>query len=62
MVTEPRLERISGKYFQGTRDVPSSKDSCDPAIATDLWESSAAMVKLTPDETLPRLKLPSAAA
>jgi light-dependent protochlorophyllide reductase len=62
MVTDSRLERISGKYFQGTRDVPSSKDSYDPAMATDLWESSASMVKLTPDETILRLKLPSSAA
>ena len=62
MVTEPRYDRISGKYFQGTRDVPSSKDSYDPAMAVDLWESSAAMVKLSPDETSLRLKsAPSAA-
>ena len=53
---------ISGKYFQGARDVPSSKDSYDPAMAAELWESSAAMVKLTPDETILRLRsAPSAA-
>ena len=62
MLTEPRFERISGKYFQGTRDVPSSKDSYDPAMAMDLWESSVAMVKLMPDETILRLRsAPSAA-
>ncbi|MGC2494812.1 MAG: SDR family NAD(P)-dependent oxidoreductase [Candidatus Binatus sp.] len=62
MVTDPRFERISGKYFQGARDVPSSKDSYDPAMAAELWESSAAMVKLTPDETILRLRsTPSAA-
>ena len=62
MVTAPRFERISGKYFQGTRDVPSSKDSYDPAMASDLWESSAAMVKLEPDETILKLRsTPSAA-
>jgi light-dependent protochlorophyllide reductase len=62
MVTEPRFDRISGKYFQGARDVPSSKDSYDPAMAAELWESSAAMVKLTPDETTRRLRsTPSAA-
>jgi light-dependent protochlorophyllide reductase len=62
MVTDPRFERISGKYFQGTRDVPSSKDSYDPVIATELWESSASMVKLAPDETILRLRsTPSAA-
>ena len=62
MVTEPRFERISGKYFQGVRDVPSSKDSYDPAMAAELWESSAAMVKLTSEETILRLRsTPSAA-
>jgi light-dependent protochlorophyllide reductase len=62
MVTEPRFERISGKYFQGARDVPSSKDSYDPAMASELWESSASMVRLTPDETILRLRsTPSAA-
>ena len=54
MVTEPRYDRISGKYFQGTRDVPSSKDSYDPAMAAELWESSAAMVKLARSETILR--------
>jgi NAD(P)-dependent dehydrogenase (short-subunit alcohol dehydrogenase family) len=62
MVSEPRFERISGKYFQGTRDVPSSIDSYDPAMAADLWESSAAMVRLMPSETMLGLKsAPSAA-
>ena len=62
MVTDPRFDRISGKYFQGSRDVPSSKDSYDPVIATELWESSASMVKLAPDETILRLRsTPSAA-
>ena len=49
MVIEPRFARISGKYFQGARDVPSSKDSYDPAMATELWESSESMVRLTPE-------------
>ncbi len=62
MVVEPRFGRMSGKYFQGTRDVPSSKDSYDPTMATDLWEASAGMVKLTHDETVLRLRsAPSAA-
>jgi light-dependent protochlorophyllide reductase len=62
MLTDPRFERISGKYFQGLRDVPSSKDSYDPSMATELWESSASMVKLTPDETILRLRSASSAA
>ena len=62
MVTEPRFERISGKYFQGAREVPSSKDSYDPAMASELWDSSAAMVKLTASETILRLRSASSAA
>ena len=62
MVTEPRFERISGKYFQGARDVPSSKDSYDPAMAAELWQSSAAMVKLTLDETILKLRSSPSAA
>jgi hypothetical protein len=62
LVSEPRFEGVSGKYFEGVREVPSSKDSYDPAIASELWESSASMVKLTPDETILRLRsAPSAA-
>jgi light-dependent protochlorophyllide reductase len=62
MITEPRFERISGKYFQGARDVPSSKDSYEPAMASELWESSASMVRLTPDETVLRLRSAHSAA
>jgi len=62
MITAPRFERISGKYFQGERDVPSSKDSYDPAMAAELWESSAAIVKLTSDETILRLRSTASAA
>ncbi len=62
LVTEPGFEHVSGKYFEGVREVPSSKDSYDPAIASELWESSASMVKLTLDETILRLRsAPSAA-
>jgi light-dependent protochlorophyllide reductase len=62
MVTGPRFVRISGKKLQGTRDVPSSKDSYDPAMAMELWEASATMVKLAPGATIVRLRsAPSAA-
>ena len=38
------------------------QDSYDPAMAAELWESSAAMVKLAPDETVLKLRsAPSAA-
>ncbi len=57
-----RIRAHLGKYFQGTRKVPSSKDSYDPAMALILWESSASMVKLEPDETILKLRsTPSAA-
>ena len=62
LVTDSRFESISGKYFQGLQDVPSSKDSYDPAMATELWESSASMVKLMPEETILRPRSASSAA
>jgi NAD(P)-dependent dehydrogenase (short-subunit alcohol dehydrogenase family) len=58
LVTDPRLEGVSGRYFQGFRDVRSSKESYDAGKAAELWETSAALVQLGRDET----PLPLAAA
>jgi len=52
LVIDPSLERVSGKYYSGTKEVPSSKESYDMGKACELWESSAKMVKLTREETL----------
>ena len=41
LVLDPGLERVSGKYFEGARAVPSSDESYDEAKAAELWEGSA---------------------
>jgi NAD(P)-dependent dehydrogenase (short-subunit alcohol dehydrogenase family) len=52
LVLDPSLERISGKYYSGLKEVPSSKESYDLQKAFELWETSANLVKLTHAENL----------
>ncbi len=44
------LENVTGKYFDGLEEVQSSDESYDERKATELWESSAALVELSPRE------------
>jgi NAD(P)-dependent dehydrogenase (short-subunit alcohol dehydrogenase family) len=55
LVLDPGLEGVSSKYFVGRRSVPSSKDSYNGRKAAELWESSATMVRLKPEETILRI-------
>jgi light-dependent protochlorophyllide reductase len=55
LVLDPELEEVSGKYFVRRKSVPSSKDSYDERKAAELWESSVAMVRLKPEETILRI-------
>src|SRR4029077_13723131 len=52
LALDPELEGVSGKYFVGRKSVPSSKDSYHEHKASELWESSVAMVHLKPDEAI----------
>lgn len=52
LILDPSLEKVSGKYYSGLQDEPSSKESYDQKKAFELWESSAEMVKLAQEETL----------
>ena len=52
LVLDPALERVSGKYYSGLKEVPSSKESYDTEKACELWEASAKLVKLTQAETV----------
>jgi len=52
LVLDPALENVSGMYFVGRNAVLSSKQSYDEQKAAKLWEASAAMVSLRPDETV----------
>ncbi len=55
MVTDPALERASGKYFEIGIEARSSEESYDREMAKELWEASARLVRLVPEETLPGL-------
>lgn len=55
MVTDPALEGASGKYFEIGREARSSEESYDREKARELWDASAELVGLDPDETLPGL-------
>jgi hypothetical protein len=44
LVLDPDLEHVSGKYFQGMVEIPSSQESYDRDKASDLWEFSAEIV------------------
>jgi light-dependent protochlorophyllide reductase len=55
LVLDPDLDGVSGKYFVGQRSVQSSKESYDECKAAELWESSVAMVRLKPEETILRV-------
>ncbi len=52
LVLDPALERVSGKYFAGMEERPSSQESYDQQKAALLWEGSAELVKLQPTETI----------
>lgn len=43
LVLDPALAGTTGKYFSGTRELPSSEDSYDQAKAVDLWHTSVAL-------------------
>ena len=51
LVTDPQLEGMTGRYFEGFRDIPSSQESHDERKAADLWTASAELVQLARDET-----------
>ena len=46
LVTEERFAEISGRYFDGFHEVPSSVESRDEAKARSVWEQSARLANL----------------
>jgi light-dependent protochlorophyllide reductase len=52
LVLDPELEGVSGKYFFGRKQVPSSKQSYDERQTAELWDASAEMVGLRREETI----------
>ena len=53
LVTDPALAGVTGRYYEGEREVESSPESHDRDKARELWETSAEMVGLQPHETMP---------
>jgi NAD(P)-dependent dehydrogenase (short-subunit alcohol dehydrogenase family) len=51
LVLDPALERVTGKYFAGEKETRSSEESYDPGKAKELFDASAALVGLRPEET-----------
>lgn len=47
LILDSSLENVTGKYFDGLEEVQSSDESYDERKATELWESSAKLVKLS---------------
>jgi len=43
LIYDPALEGVTGKYFEGLREIRSSTDSYDSARASKLWTVSAAL-------------------
>ena len=56
LVTDPDLEDVSGKYFEGKKEIRSSELSYDRENAAELWETSAELVGLGSEETVPRME------
>lgn len=50
LILDPALESVTGKYYSGMKEEPSSKESYDTTRALELWESSVNLVKLGKDE------------
>jgi NAD(P)-dependent dehydrogenase (short-subunit alcohol dehydrogenase family) len=52
LATSPLFDDVTGKYFEGKKEIRSSKQSYNKENAQDLWKASADLVKLSADETI----------
>jgi light-dependent protochlorophyllide reductase len=58
LILDPGLESVTGKYFVGTTETPSSQESNDAVKSKALWEGSARLVGLPVEEmTVPAFQL-----
>ncbi|MBA2510479.1 MAG: SDR family NAD(P)-dependent oxidoreductase [Actinomycetota bacterium] len=62
LVSEPRFGGVTGKYFVGHEAQRSSDESYDREKAAELWEASARLVSLRPEETILRVETPASGA
>jgi light-dependent protochlorophyllide reductase len=52
LVLDPLLDNATGQYFDGLEETQSSDESYDQQKATELWESSTELVKLSSREAM----------
>lgn len=52
LVTSPLFNNVTGKYFEGIKEIKSSKLSYSKENAQDLWDTSVNLVKLSREETI----------
>jgi NAD(P)-dependent dehydrogenase (short-subunit alcohol dehydrogenase family) len=50
LLIDAKYSGVSGKYFDGFREIPSSKQSRDEAKASEVWEQTARLAGLAQDE------------
>ncbi len=49
---DPKFENVTGKYFEGDREIPSSVDSHSIEYAADLWSTSIELTHVTAQDAL----------
>ena len=52
LILDPKLDRVTGKYFSGMKMIDSSQASYDRTLAKQLWEGSIKLTQLKPEETI----------
>ena len=52
LAMSPLFNGVTGKYFEGKKEIKSSKQSYNKENAMDLWNTSINLVKLSKDETI----------
>jgi len=52
LIVNVEFDKVSGKYFEGTREIASSKLSYDFENRNDLWRTSTDLVQLQQNETI----------
>jgi NAD(P)-dependent dehydrogenase (short-subunit alcohol dehydrogenase family) len=45
LAVDPSYDGVTGRYFEGAKEIRSSKDSYDTAMALDLWVTSTRLVE-----------------
>ena len=52
LATSPVFDGVTGKYFEGKKEIKSSNQSYKKDNAQDLWDTSVNLVKLSKEETI----------